>query len=252
MWRYKPQLLSKSFWSKSLVDHIFHTAVDQGSPDGDCAVTGVRDKDGRYFISSVKHSPPRDPSHIHSFNPPMTKHPDIGKRVKTEDGRYGKLLAVDCDTTPHPHLFQNEDTSRGFTFLTSPSDDTACYARARAQGVVTGTRNVNWIGNYTLAPLPMKTLETLEVGDLVKSQGYFRRVLAVLGGEGELRTYALSEVESSLASEGLKEYGAVKTAYDLALYGYTPHVDAPTTVEVTLEEIAKLKGVSVDQIRVKE
>lgn len=75
-------------------------------------------------------------------------------------------------------------------------------------------------GDYTIP----KTLENLECGDIITDGTYFRRILARLGGEGELTTYAVSGKSRMTESISLKEADnySNRTAYELGKAGYTP------------------------------
>lgn len=100
---------------------------------------------------------------------------------------------------------------------------------------------------YLYEPEPM-TNETLTEGAFVKNMsGEFRRVLAVLGGEGDLRLYAISESSRETDSEGLKLAAGVYTAYELTKKNYTPYTET-TPVEMTVAEISKKLGVTVKVI----
>ena len=78
----------------------------------------------------------------------MTKHPDIGKRVKwrnaSETG-YGTLMAVDCDDTSTAHLVQRDDGS-GWTLETYAVSP--WHEKARKQGVKDGTEDLWWVSEY--------------------------------------------------------------------------------------------------------
>lgn len=72
-----------------------------------------------------------------------------------------------------------------------------------------------------------KTLETLEVGDLIVDEyGIYRRIL-MAQGEGEARCYALSEGSDDLDSTYLKEGGYLWTAYELKDCGHKPYIEEP-------------------------
>lgn len=107
---------------------------------------------------------------------------------------------------------------------------------------------------WELITEPM-TLETMVEGTIVKDEdGVFRKVLAVLGGIGEARLYAMSNRDRDLSSDSLKRYSDGYTAFDLKYYGYTIYspTPEPEVVEMTLEEVAKLRGVDVSKLRIKE
>lgn len=102
-----------------------------------------------------------------------------------------------------------------------------------------------------------RTLETLEVGDYVEvDNGYIRRIL-MAQGEGEYRTYNLSNFhdrthEDSLSTcRELKQPLSFKTAFELEEEGYTPYTpDEETTL--TMDEVAKKFGVDVNKLRIKK
>lgn len=74
---------------------------------------------------------------------------------------------------------------------------------------------------YLYEEEPM-TLENLEVGTiLLCTGGDYRRVLAVLGGEGELRTYIMSGWADGLTDDQLKVAGTAYTAFDLSKSHYS-------------------------------
>lgn len=107
---------------------------------------------------------------------------------------------------------------------------------------------------WELITEPM-TLETMVEGTIVKDgQGYFRKVLSILGGTGETRLYAMSTYDRDLSSDSLRRYSNGFTAFDLKYYGYTIYspTPEPEVVEMTLEEVAKLRGVDVSKLRIKE
>jgi hypothetical protein len=104
--------------------------------------------------------------------------------------------------------------------------------------------------NQALTKLGMtKTLETLEVGDWVKKDGDFQRVL-LASGEGELRVYLLSLGNRDKNHDDQKETESFYTAFELKRSGFT--LDTADVLEVDLDEIAAWKGVSGKQIRIKK
>lgn len=118
--------------------------------------------------------------------------------------------------------------------------------------VYTG-KDWHYLTKYELIEEPTMTLENMVEGTIVQHpSGFINRILAVPGGEGELKTYVLSCTGTSLDSGELKRasFGAY-TAYELKEKGYTIYTPE-TQTEVSLEEIAKWKGVDVSKIRVKE
>lgn len=210
---------------------------------------------------------PADASSLHyswpgPYKPKQPMHPDIGKRVFTiHDKAYGQpkvvtgvLIAVDDEGHGPRYLIKSDPDCLGHDhFDTSAS----FYARLKSQlHNLADLRHSYFAESYTLEP--MKTLETLEVGDLVKCSDRatawpYRRVLAVLGGEGESRLYAMSESVVLLGGSDLKRYGLSFTAFQLASNGYTPFdPSTPQVTEVTLDEVAQKMGIPVSQLRIKE
>lgn len=97
---------------------------------------------------------------------------------------------------------------------------------------------------YLYEPEPM-TNETLTAGALVKNKsGLYFRVLAVLGGEGELRSYVVSLPNEDPTGERLKRVYGAMTAYELTKDGYIHYVET-APVEMTVAEISKKLGVTV-------
>jgi len=72
----------------------------------------------------------------------------------------------------------------------------------------------------------MKTLQNLDAGDLITDGTYYRRILARLGGEGELTVYAVSykALNGSVDLDELKTGGDIMTAYELEETEYTPYL----------------------------
>jgi phosphopantothenate synthetase len=92
----------------------------------------------------------------------------------------------------------------------------------------------------------IKDITTYEVGDvLVSSESGERTVLAVCG-----RLVFLSNVNDLTRTA----FGSIYTVEDVERSGRTfkSQPQEPTLTEVTLEEIAKLKGIPVEQLRIKE
>jgi hypothetical protein len=62
---------------------------------------------------------------------------------------------------------------------------------------------------------PMLTLENMPVGTMLKnSNNEFSRVLAALGGEGELAVYVISDFNHRLKSEDLNKAAAFKNGWN--------------------------------------
>jgi len=97
--------------------------------------------------------------------------------------------------------------------------------------------------------LYVKTLETLTVGDFVKTgNGDFRQVLAVLHRNGELTAYLLSNSNKDITHNDLKIARTFYTAFELAIQGYTIHNPtpvAPVTKRMTVAEVSALVGETV-------
>lgn len=161
----------------------------------------------------------------------MTTTPDkshIGKRVKfmfEENEKVGTLINV----RPYHHA------SHGSIITILEPNETMYF-----------------VASYELINEPM-TLETLVPGTLLKRTGsdYYRQVLAPIGGEGEMKVYQMSDWNPDKTHNDLKRADVAMTVFQLREIGYTI-VDDSEEVVVTMEEIAKLKGVKVSQIRVKE
>lgn len=85
-----------------------------------------------------------------------------------------------------------------------------------------------------------KTLENLEVGDIVIKDNCKARILSATG-EGELRVYGMSCYDYNIGSEELKKFSWTVTAWQMSGYGYTPYTSKPekTEREKLVEEYAK-------------
>jgi len=86
----------------------------------------------------------------------------------------------------------------------------------------------------------MKNLQNLEAGDLITDGTHFRRILARLGGEGELTTYAVS-CKEQINGEKLKEAGANATAYEFSQCGYSPYILPEDKTEKLVERTDTVK-----------
>ena len=85
--------------------------------------------------------------------------------------------------------------------------------------------------NWELINKPMDLTNMVE-GTIVKKEDLgFRRVLAVLGGSGETRAYAMSKYDKVLTHNDLKSSGCIFTAFDLSQYDYTIY-QQEDTIEV--------------------
>lgn len=169
---------------------------------------------------------------------PMTKHPDIGKRVKwtcdSETG-LGTLMAVDCDGTYNPHIVQREDGG-GWALAASVAER---LTSARSQGVQYGTKNLYWVESYELMK---RTIDNVKRGDWLVRDGFYRRVLDVRG-EGELALVDISYECKSKDDDETKKLSCTYTLYELKELGLTLKDESP--VEMTVAEISKKLGVTV-------
>jgi len=89
-----------------------------------------------------------------------------------------------------------------------------------------------------------KTLETLEVGDIVVEGATFQKILTVQG-EGELRVYGLSDVSTDLTSDKLKKYNGSYTAFELKEDEYNIYQPSELTEdveEITMPQLCKELG----------
>lgn len=175
-----------------------------------------------------------------------TMHPDIGKRVMVGGRLTGTLLAA------------HKERERFIIQLDAPNGGVVPRAGTPGFDDYVGIhkpldKNCCFASSYTLIPTTMKTLETLEVGDLVSddSTAYpLRRVLAVLGGVGKTRLYAMSDFGTNAESDDLNDFDTIWTANQLKNDDYTVYV--PKVTEVTLDQVAQKMGVPVSQLRIKE
>lgn len=91
------------------------------------------------------------------------------------------------------------------------------------------------------------TLETVPVGGTVRDMGGNQRHVLWAIGDGDTRLLFLS-----LCGEP-EEFGSILTVNQAKDYGYTAVNESDNeVVEVDMDEIAKWKGVPVEQIRVKK
>ncbi len=86
-----------------------------------------------------------------------------------------------------------------------------------------------------------KTLENLKVGDIITDGQYFRRILARLGGEGRLTTYAVSKRGINIDGYSQNEAEGIYTVFELEEDKYTPYTPEPekTDREKLVEEYAE-------------
>jgi len=92
-----------------------------------------------------------------------------------------------------------------------------------------------------------------EVGDiLVDSDGDYRRVLGYCGGEGGFATYIVSNYSRDKNSTSLKQVGCSRTRFDFDAMSLSLDIQEEEITELTLEEVAKLAGRDVKNIRIKE
>lgn len=93
-----------------------------------------------------------------------------------------------------------------------------------------------------------RTIDDLEKGDLIETIVGFRRCLSVSD-----EVYHLSRWDENPEHDDLNRHGGCWTIFEMKERGwklYQP--ESEEVVELTLEEVAELKGVSVDKIRIKE
>ncbi len=89
---------------------------------------------------------------------------------------------------------------------------------------------------------PMLTLENMPVGTVLKNGiNDFVRVLAALGGEGELAVYVISYSCKTLESKELSSVNGIYSVYDLKRYGYTIHTPSSDVIEVDGKKYALIK-----------
>lgn len=111
--------------------------------------------------------------------------------------------------------------------------------------------------NYKIMPVE-KTLETLEVGDWVQKEDYYRYVLAVLHRNGEKTIYILSQAcNQPDEKDPRSKYTNVDiTAFELKKNNWTIYNSPSPLTEITAEEaineIAKQRGVDPESIRIKK
>jgi hypothetical protein len=183
-------------------------------------------------------------------------HPDIGKHVSAISyGRIcsGILIAVDDENSEPRYLVKLDRGQQGADHSSSLCSAGRPSIRSQIHNL-NDLKNASWCHSYTLTPQPMKTLETLEVGDIIVSGNSYAKILTVLGGEGLARTYVRSYYYSELgkitdlpaASED-----CIRTAQGLRNESWRPY-EAPQVTEVTLDEVAQRMGIPVSQLRIKE
>lgn len=99
----------------------------------------------------------------------------------------------------------------------------------------------DWYAYDDLKAIEPKTLENLERGDVIQKGDCFMRILAKLGGERELTTYAISRLGKDVESRLLKEAGGNITSFEIKKYEYRLYTPEPekTDREKLVEEYAK-------------
>lgn len=103
-----------------------------------------------------------------------------------------------------------------------------------------------------------KTIETLEVGDWVQKDDFYRYVLAVLHRNGEKTIYILSQAcnQPDEKDHRSKCTSVDVTAFELKKNNWTTHNSPSPLTEITAEdainEIAKQRGVDPESIRIKK
>ncbi len=107
--------------------------------------------------------------------------------------------------------------------------------------IVYGSFNTLKILRYTIMPAE-KTLETLEVGDLIQTtKGQYKEVLFAQG-YGPLRVYILSWLSQYQNGEDLKRADSIYTATDLKENGYRVFPPQAEIPEYTMDEAIEKLG----------
>jgi len=88
------------------------------------------------------------------------------------------------------------------------------------------------------------TLENMPVGTIINSADRFRKVLAIVGGEGELKVYVVSRYSGNKESEELKKVANCYTALELKQQGQSVYQEEEIE-EMTVEAVSKLVGKKV-------
>ena len=95
-----------------------------------------------------------------------------------------------------------------------------------------------------------KTLENLEVGDLIVSKDYkYQRILAKGQENGELTAYLTSSRGEDKNSDDLKKAGAWYTAFELRKDGYKPATEDGEVEELTVAQVCKELGRDIKIIK---
>lgn len=165
----------------------------------------------------------------------------VGKRVRWEWGGESGT-GVLMGKAGHGSLLVQDDR-QGWTANTD-------HISVKEGLVLAGTKNLYFICSYELMDI---TLENMEPGQLVKdSGGDYHKVLAVIPGEKGKRIYVISTYDSNKEGADLEKVGEMFSPAELEANDYTPVTDEDDTIEMTLEEVAKLKGVPVEKLRIRE
>jgi len=94
-----------------------------------------------------------------------------------------------------------------------------------------------------------KTLENLEVGDLVvETDGDYKRILAKGQENGELTAYLVSYSSEDKNSDDLKDASSWRTAHQLKENNYKP-VTEEETEELTVAQVCKELGRDIKIIK---
>lgn len=173
--------------------------------------------------------------------------------MRFEAGKTIKELGI--DTTKkfrivNDYIENYEELEIGDIFTLSSDDDSRC-PYFRKVGEPKGEEYVLWLSELEYADRSKS--DKYEVGDiLVDSDGDCRRVLGYCGGEGDYATYALSEYNLNKDSDRMKECCSTRTRYQLNNMNLSLDIQEEPITELTLEEVAKLAGKDVKNIRIKE
>jgi hypothetical protein len=109
--------------------------------------------------------------------------------------------------------------------------------------------------DYELTWLNMHPLSNTKAGDFLFDGTYYRRALSDVQypENGELGYVVISYPDRDKNSDDLKWAQKMYTLFELERSGYKPLNDSqPEMVELTIDDVAKLKGVDPKFIRIKE
>ena len=108
-------------------------------------------------------------------------------------------------------------------------------------------------GEYTFQLVEEKTLETLEVGDLVVKNDLFGKVMAVIIRNGEETIYVMSYPSNDKTSDDFKKPKGLYSVMTLKKNNYQFYKEEPAApIEVTIDEIAEWKNINPKLIKIKK